>query len=102
MRRAPAFAHGAGFASTACGVYSSTDLVNWSPVSGLVTGAFVVGQGQALFACSGADFFEAFPLDPPIDRHRLYISNQAHVYPLARVLEQYAPYLVVLADSSNR
>src|SRR5437016_4971589 len=56
-------------------------------------------SGLALFACSGADFFEAFPLDPPIDRHRLYISNQAHVYPLARVLEQYAPYLVVLADT---
>jgi peptide chain release factor subunit 1 len=56
-------------------------------------------NGLALFACSGADFFEALPLDPPIDRHRLYISDQAHVYPLARVLEQYAPYLVVLADT---
>src|SRR5919197_379757 len=56
-------------------------------------------NGLALFACSGADFFEAFPLDAPIDRHRLYISDQPHVYPLARVLEQYAPYLVVLADT---
>ena len=56
-------------------------------------------NGLALFACAGADLFEAFPLEAPIDRHRLYISDQPHVYPLARVIGQYAPYLVVLADS---
>ena len=56
-------------------------------------------NGLALFACAGADLFEAFPLEAPIDRHRLYISDQPHVYPLARIFDQYAPYLVVLADS---
>src|SRR4051812_32762808 len=31
-------------------------------------------NGLALFACSGADFFEAIPLAAPISEHRLYIS----------------------------
>jgi len=56
-------------------------------------------NGLALFACSGADFFEAIPVAAPIPEHRLYISEQAHLYPLARLLDDFPRYAVVLADT---
>src|SRR3954451_11254804 len=43
-------------------------------------------NGLALFACGGADLFEAVALAAPIGEHRLYISDQPHLYPLARLL----------------
>ncbi|HYP52643.1 MAG TPA: hypothetical protein VEQ42_03840, partial [Pyrinomonadaceae bacterium] len=43
-------------------------------------------NGIAIFACAGAgDFFEAAQLEAPIENHRLYIYNQPHLYPLARL-----------------
>jgi peptide subunit release factor 1 (eRF1) len=56
-------------------------------------------NGLALFACSGADLFEAIPLAAPIIEHRLYISNQPHLYPLARVIDEYPRYAVLVADT---
>jgi peptide chain release factor subunit 1 len=38
-------------------------------------------------------------LSPPIDEHRLYISDEPHLYPLARVLDRYPRYAVLLADT---
>jgi peptide subunit release factor 1 (eRF1) len=58
-------------------------------------------NGLAVFACSAADLFEAVPLATPIGEHRLYISNQPHLYPLARLLHQYPRYLVLLADTHS-
>src|SRR5207248_9239111 len=58
-------------------------------------------NGLALFACGGADLFEAVALAPPIDAHRLYISDQPHLYPRARVLEQYPRYAALLADTHS-
>jgi len=58
-------------------------------------------NGLALFACSGADLFEALPLAAPIDQHRLYIASEPHLYPLARILDQYPRYLVLLADTHS-
>jgi peptide chain release factor subunit 1 len=58
-------------------------------------------NGLALFACSGADFFEAVPLAVPIDEHRLFISDQPHLYPLARLLDSYPRYAVLLADTHS-
>src|SRR3954465_12227557 len=40
-------------------------------------------NGPAPFACSGADLFESIPLAAPIDGHKLYVSDQPHLYPLA-------------------
>src|SRR6266545_3575171 len=40
-------------------------------------------NGLALFACSSANLFEAIPLAAGVDTHRLYISDQPHLYPLA-------------------
>jgi peptide subunit release factor 1 (eRF1) len=58
-------------------------------------------NGIAIFACSGVDLFEAIPLAAPIDEHRLFISNQPHVYPLARLIDEYPRYLVLLADTHS-
>jgi peptide subunit release factor 1 (eRF1) len=58
-------------------------------------------NGLALFACSGAELFEAVPLAAPIQTHRLFVSNQPHLYPLARVLDEYPRYAVLLADSHS-
>ncbi len=56
-------------------------------------------NGLAVFACSGADLFEAIALAAPIDEHRLYISDAPHVYPLARLIDEYPRYAVLLADT---
>jgi peptide subunit release factor 1 (eRF1) len=57
-------------------------------------------NGLAVFACAGADgFFETVPLDVPIEEHRLYIDDQPHVYPLARLDDQYPRYAAVVADT---
>jgi peptide subunit release factor 1 (eRF1) len=58
-------------------------------------------NGVAIFACSGeGDFFEAAQLDAPIDENLLFTSYQPHVYLLARLLEQYSPYIALVADTS--
>lgn len=57
-------------------------------------------NGLALFACSAKDnFFDALQLEAPIQQHRLFVSNQPHLYPLARLHDQYRRYAAVLVDS---
>src|SRR5215213_11825805 len=59
-------------------------------------------NGVAVFACAGAeDFFEAVQTAAPIESHRLYIYNQPHLYPLARLMDQYPRYAVLLADTNR-
>ena len=59
-------------------------------------------QGVAIFACSGAnDFFKVGQFDAPFERHQLFISERPHVYPLARLVDRYRPYAVVLADTNR-
>lgn len=56
-------------------------------------------EGLALFACAGAgEFFEPLVLDMPVE-HRLSVSNEPHLYPLARLVDQHPSHAVVLADS---
>jgi peptide subunit release factor 1 (eRF1) len=58
-------------------------------------------QGIAIFACSGANgLFEALQLEAPIEHNRLFIYDRPHLYPLARLLDQYPRYAVVLADTN--
>jgi len=57
-------------------------------------------NGAAIFACAGADFFEAVQLDAPLERHRLSVANVPDVYPLARLVDQYPAYAVLVADSN--
>ncbi len=59
-------------------------------------------NGITIFACAGADdFFEAAQLEAPIENHRLYIYNQPHLYPLARLMDQYRRYAVLVADTNR-
>lgn len=59
-------------------------------------------NGLAVFACAGADdFFEAVQLDAPIKEHRLYVYHQPHLYPLARLSDQYRRYAALIADTNS-
>src|SRR5437773_8762165 len=59
-------------------------------------------QGIAIFACSGAnDFFEVGQFNAPFEHHRLFVSDRPHLYPLARLIDQYRRYAVVLADTNS-
>lgn len=58
-------------------------------------------NGLAIFACAGAGLFEAIQLAAPIDQHRLYISDQPHLYPLARLIDEYPRYLALLVDTHS-
>ena len=59
-------------------------------------------QGLAIFACSAAnDWFEVGEFEAPFERNRLFISDRPHVYPLARLQDQYRRYAVVLADTNR-
>jgi peptide chain release factor subunit 1 len=57
-------------------------------------------NGIAIFACSGADVFETVQLEAPFERHRLSVANYPDLYPLARLLDQYPVYAVLLADTN--
>ena len=56
-------------------------------------------QTLALFACSAAGLFEALPLEVPLGESRLFLGSQPHLYPLARLLDQYRRYAVLVADT---
>src|ERR1044071_6876490 len=59
-------------------------------------------NGVAVFACAGADdFFEAVQLAAPIENHRLYIDSQPHLYHLARLMDQYPRYAVLVCDTNR-
>ncbi|HET9787658.1 MAG TPA: Vms1/Ankzf1 family peptidyl-tRNA hydrolase, partial [Pyrinomonadaceae bacterium] len=46
-------------------------------------------------------FFEAIQLEAPIDNNRVFVYDRPHLYPLARLLDQYPRYAVVLADTNS-
>lgn len=59
-------------------------------------------QGLAIFACSAAgDWFEVGEFDAAFERNRLFVSDRPHLYPLARLIDQYRRYAVVLADTNR-
>ena len=59
-------------------------------------------NGLAIFACAGAnDFFVPVELDAPIAEHRLYVYHQPHLYPLARLNDQYPRYAALLVDTNS-
>jgi peptide chain release factor subunit 1 len=59
-------------------------------------------NGIAVFACAGAgDFFEAIQLDAPIENNRLFVYDLPHLYPLARLIDQYPRYAVLVANTNS-
>lgn len=59
-------------------------------------------NGLAIFACADADnYFKAVQLDAPIQQHRLHVGELPHLYPLARLIDQYPRYVALLADTNS-
>ena len=58
-------------------------------------------QAIAIFASSGSELFEVIPLEAPIAEHALFISSVPHLYPLARVIENYPRYAAVMLDTNK-
>lgn len=58
-------------------------------------------NGVAIFACAAGELFEAVQLGAPIEQHWLYIGDQPHLYPLARVASQFPRYAAVVADTNS-
>lgn len=68
----------------------------------LENGINTLTKGLAIFACSGAkDYFEVGEFEAPFERNRLFVSDRPHLYPLARLIDQYRRYAVVLADTNR-
>src|SRR5207248_2792433 len=68
----------------------------------LENGLRTEASGVAIFACSGAkDYFEVGQFAAPFERHRLFVHDRPHLYPLARLIDQYRRYAVVLADTNR-
>lgn len=68
----------------------------------LENGINTTTQGLAIFACSAADkYFEVGEFEAPFERNRIFVSDRPHVYPLARVIDQYRRFAVVLADTNR-
>jgi peptide subunit release factor 1 (eRF1) len=59
-------------------------------------------KGVAIFACAAADdLFRVGHFSAPFERNRLLVRNQPHLYPLARMIDQYRRFAVVLADTNR-
>lgn len=58
-------------------------------------------NGLAIFACDGADqFFEAVQLHVPVE-HQLFVGPLPHLYPLAKLADQYPRYAAVVLDTNQ-
>ena len=58
-------------------------------------------NGVAAFACSAAGLFETVELAAPVAEHRMFISDLPHLYPLARLVDEYPRYAAVVADTNS-
>ena len=58
-------------------------------------------NGLAIFASSGAEFFDAIPLEAPLDHHELFIGSVPNLYPLAKVIDTFPRYAAVMVDTNK-
>lgn len=59
-------------------------------------------NGLAIFACAGANnYFDAIQLDAPIEKHALHVLELPHLYPLARLIDQFPCYVALVADTNT-
>jgi len=59
-------------------------------------------NGLAIFACTARDgFFEAVQLEAPVEHHWLFIGSVPHLYPLARLNDQYPRYLALVVNTNS-
>jgi peptide chain release factor subunit 1 len=58
-------------------------------------------QGLALFACSAQNFFEAIPLEVPVEHHWVFVGSVPHLYPLMRLNDQFPRYAALVVDTNT-
>ena len=58
-------------------------------------------NGLAIFACSARGLFETVQLDVPLHDHWLFVGSVPHLYPLARLNDQYPRYAALLVDTHS-
>jgi peptide chain release factor subunit 1 len=58
-------------------------------------------NGIALFACDGAELFEAVQLDAPIEETQVILADEPQLYPLARLNDQYPRYAALVVDTNS-
>ena len=59
-------------------------------------------NGLALFSSSGGgEFFKAIQLDAPLTDHWFFVGSVPHLYPLAKLVDQYPRYASVLLDTNR-
>ena len=58
-------------------------------------------HGIAIFASSGAELFEAIPLETPFDDHWMFVGSLPHLYPLAKLIDTYPRYAAVMLDTNK-
>jgi peptide subunit release factor 1 (eRF1) len=59
-------------------------------------------NGLVIFACAGVnDFFETIQLDVPLGEHWMFIGSVPHLYPLARLNDQFPRYAALLIDTNS-
>jgi peptide chain release factor subunit 1 len=64
-------------------------------------GARQSANGFAIFACSARGLFETIQVDVPFDDHWLFLASVPHLYPLARLIDQYPRYAALLVDTNS-
>ena len=58
-------------------------------------------NGLALFACATKDdFFQTVQLNGPVEQHWLFIGSVPHLYPLARINDQFPRYAALIVDTN--
>ena len=58
-------------------------------------------KGLAIFASTTDDLFEAILFDVPIERPSMHVDTVPHLYPLAKVNDQYPRYAALLMDTNS-
>lgn len=58
-------------------------------------------NGLAIFACSARGLFDTVQLDVPFEDHWLFLGSVPHLYPLARLNDQYPRYAALLVDTNS-
>jgi peptide subunit release factor 1 (eRF1) len=67
----------------------------------LADGARQSANGFAIFACSARGLFDTIQVDVPFEDHWLFLGSVPHLYPLARLVDQYPRYAALVADTNS-
>src|SRR3954471_20557427 len=58
-------------------------------------------NGLVVFACAQRGLFDTLQLDVPFDDHWLFVGSVPHLYPLARLNDQFPRYAALLVDTNS-